>query len=140
MIKNDSKVTMHFSLMLDNGDVIDSTFEKQPATFVMGDGSLLPGFEEQLLGLAPSDKKTVVIETAKAFGPRNPENMQHFKRKDFAEDADLTPGTMFSFADVGGNELPGVLDRVEGDKVFIDFNHPLAGRDITFTVEIFDVE
>lgn len=140
MIKSDSKVTLHFSLMLDNGDVIDSTFEKKPASFVMGDGSLLPGFEEALLGLAPSDKKTAIIEPAKAFGVHNPENMQHFKRSDFAEDAELSPGTMFSFADVGGNELPGVLDRVEGERVFIDFNHPLAGRNITFTVEIFDVE
>lgn len=140
MINNSSKVTLHFSLALDNGDLVDSTFDKAPATFVMGDGSLLPGFEEQLLGLFPSDKKTAVIEPAKAFGARNPENIQQFKRKDFADDAQMKPGTMFSFADAAGNELPGVLDRLEGDKVFIDFNHPLAGRNITFTVEIIDVQ
>ena len=140
VITAESKVTLHFSLTLENGDVVDSTFDKKPATFSMGDGSLLPGFEQKLIGLAKGDRQTVVVEKKSAFGPINPENVQYFNRKDFAEDMELTKGLVVSFKDASGGELPGVVAGADNEEVMIDFNHPLAGRDITFTVEIIDVE
>ena len=73
-----------------------------------------------------------------AFGAHNPQNLQQFKRSDFSEDK-LEPGMMFSFADAAGGELPGVLKSVDGDKVAIDFNHPLAGHTLSFTVEIIEL-
>lgn len=139
-IHPDSKVTLHFSLALENGDLVDSTFGSRPATFTMGDGSLLPGFERCLLGLVPGSKAEFKISRQDGFGARNPQNVQSFKRSQFAAGLKLAEGLIVSFADAAGSELPGVVKSVTGDLVEVDFNHPLAGRDIVFTVEIIDVE
>ena len=136
VITSNSQVTLHFSLTLNDGSVVDSTFDKQPATFVMGDGSLLPGFEKLLLGLQSGDKKSFVIKPEQGFGMPNPNNVQSFKRSQFAEDMPLKPGVIISFADAGKAELPGMVKEIFDDTVVVDFNHPLAGRDIQFQVEI----
>ena len=138
MIQDSSRITLHFELALENGDIVDSTFDKQPATFDYGDGSLLPGFERRLLGLMQGHKETFTVPQEEAFGAHNPQNLQQFKRSDFSEEK-LEPGMMFSFADAAGGELPGVLKSVDGDKVEIDFNHPLAGHTLSFTVEIIEI-
>lgn len=135
-ITNDSLVTLHFSLALPGGEVIDSNFEGSAATFQMGDGSLLEGFESQLLGLTAGEKKSVVIPAQDAFGPHLEDNVQSFKRHQFGADMVLEPGVVVSFADAAGAELPGVVSRLEGDYVTVDFNHPLAGKDITFSVSV----
>lgn len=140
MIEANSRVTLHFSLALENGDMIDSTFNKQPASLTIGDGSLFESFEQVLLGRQAGEKIEKIIPKAQAFGAVNPNNIQKFKRSDFPKDAELSEGAMFSFADAAGNELPGVLKSVDESIVEIDFNHPLAGHDITFTAEIVDVE
>ena len=140
MIKADSKVTLHFSLALENGDLVDSTFGNKPATFTMGDGSLLPGFEKHLLGLSAGSKSEFVIPQQDGFGAHNPQNVQTFKRSVFAPDVELSPGLIVSFADAAGSELPGVVKSVAAEQVEVDFNHPLAGRDIIFVVEILHVE
>ena len=139
MIKDDSKITLHFELSLENGDVVDSTFDKKPATFNYGDGSILPGFEKRLLGLMLGHKESFVIPQEDAFGAHNPQNIQQFKRSDFDAEQ-LEEGMMFSFADAAGGELPGVLKSIEGDVIQIDFNHPLAGHALNFTVEILGIE
>lgn len=140
IVAANSLVTLHFSLTLENGDVVDSTFDKTPATFTVGDGSLFESFEQVLLGLNKGDRVEKVINQAQAFGAVNPNNVQTFKLSDFPKDADLSIGAMFSFADAAGNELPGVIKSFSDTHVEIDFNHPLAGHDITFTAEIIDVE
>lgn len=140
IIEANSTVTLYFSLALESGDIVDSNFDKEPATFTIGDGSLFESFEQVLLGLNKGDRVEKVINKAQAFGAVNPNNVQQFKRGDFPADATLEQGAMFSFADAAGNELPGVLKSVTDTHVEIDFNHPLAGHNITFTAEIIDVE
>ena len=139
MIQDNSTITLHFSLSLENGDVVDSTFEKQPATFTFGDGSLLPSIEKRLLGLMVGTKDTFTLKQEETFGAKNPQNIQRFKPSDFSEDP-LEEGMMFSFADAAGGELPGVVKSVSDDLVEIDFNHPLAGHTLLFKVEIIDVK
>lgn len=134
-----TRVTLHFALKLDDGSVVDSTFDKQPATFVFGDGNLLPGFEKALIGLMAGEKSELHIAPEDAFSQPNPNNVQTFKRSDFDVDMVLEPGLVISFADPSG-ELPGVVSSVDGDVVTVDFNHPLAGRDILFNVEVIAVE
>lgn len=138
-ISDKSQVTLHFSLMLEDGAVVDSTFDKQAATFVMGDGSLLPGFETVLIGLKSGDKQKFVILPEQGFGMPNANNVQRFKKSQFAEDMELQPGLMISFADANRGELPGVVQELHGDVVMVDFNHPLAGKEIHFRVEIIAV-
>jgi FKBP-type peptidyl-prolyl cis-trans isomerase SlpA len=105
----------------------------------MGDGNLLPGFEEALLGLQAGDEKSFVITPEKGFGGYNPENIQEFPRDQFPDDVELTEGLVLSFADAQNNEMPGVVQEFDERTVTVDFNHPLAGRDIEFSVRIIDV-
>jgi len=137
MIDQGVKVTMSFSLALENGELIDSNFDTQPATFVMGDGNLLPGFEVPLKGLKAGDKAEFVISPENAFGQRNPENMQQLGRDNFDQES-LNVGDVFSFQN-GEGELPGVIMEIGDDSVKVDFNHPLAGRNIIFKVDIVEV-
>lgn len=138
-IDQSSQVTLHFELALPGGEVIDSNFDRAAATFAMGDESLLPGFESQLLGLEAGDEKTVTVPANDAFGPHLQDNVQSFKRHQFGPDTVLEPGVVVQFADAAGAELPGVVSSLEGDYVTVDFNHPLAGKDITFRVKIISV-
>ena len=139
-IHENSKVTLHFALRLDNGQVVDSTFEKDPATLTIGDGNLPEGFEKHILGLSQGDKRTVRVAPEEAFGQQNPNNIQLFKKAQFAQTGDLEMGMVVSFQDAAGTELPGVIVDVLDDQVKVDFNHPLAGKQLDFEVEILAVE
>lgn len=134
----DKEVTLHFALKLANGDVVDSTFDKQPATFKVGDGNLLPGFEAALYGFKAGDKRSLQIEPENAFGQPNPQNVQVMPRSQFAE-MELSEGLLIIFNDAANTELPGVLKAFDEQQVTIDFNHPLAGKTLSFDVEIIEV-
>ncbi|GAA6130980.1 FKBP-type peptidyl-prolyl cis-trans isomerase [Halopseudomonas sabulinigri] len=134
-INHDTQVTLHFTLKLPNGDVVDTTLDKQPATFKVGDGSLLPGFEQALFGLQAGDKRSFEIEPERGFGPGNPQNVQSIARDQFDE-MELEEGLLVIFQDAAGGELPGVVKTIHEKVVEVDFNHPLAGKVITFDVEI----
>jgi FKBP-type peptidyl-prolyl cis-trans isomerase SlpA len=138
-ISPDKEVTLHFALKLESGDVVDSTFDKQPATFKFGDGNLLPGFELALQGLKAGDKRSLRIEPEHGFGQPNPQNLQVMPRSQF-EGMELSEGLMVIFQDAAKGELPGVVSRFDAQQVTIDFNHPLAGKVLTFEVEILDVK
>lgn len=135
-----TKITLHFALQLDNGEMVDSNFERDPATFTVGDGNLLPGFEKALFGMLEGEHKTLVIKPEDGFGQRNPNNIQEIARSQFSPDLELSEGLMLSFADAQKTELPGVVQRYDDDVVVVDFNHPLAGRDILFEVAILKIE
>lgn len=136
-IDDGMEVTLHFTVKLEDGEVVDSTRDKQPATFQLGDGNLPPGFEAPLKGLGAGERGSYTISPEHAFGQHNPQNVQRLSRDAF--DEEVEPGTVMSFADPAGGELPGVIASVDERHVEVDFNHPLAGRTLTFEVEIIDV-
>ena len=136
-IETGMSVTLHFSLVLEDGHIIDSNFESEPATFSVGDGNLLPGFESTLIGLVNGDEREFTIPPEQAFGQHNPQNVQAIERGNFDQE-ELELGAMFSFQN-GDGELPGVIVDVDDNEVMIDFNHPLAGKNIIFQVKIIDI-
>ncbi|WP_028240863.1 FKBP-type peptidyl-prolyl cis-trans isomerase [Stutzerimonas azotifigens] len=138
-IGNDCQVTLHFALSLENGDVVDSTFDKQPATFRVGDGNLLPGFEQALFGLKAGDKRTLKIAPEQGFGQPNPQNVQVMPRSQF-EGMELSEGLLIIFNDAANTELPGVVKAFDERQVTVDFNHPLSGKALDFRVEVIDVK
>ena len=138
-IAQGSQVTLHFAIKLENGDVVDSTFDKQPASFTVGDGSLLPGFEMALYGLKCGDQRSLPITPDQGFGQSNPQNVQVMPRSAFAA-MELSEGLLVIFNDAANAELPGVVKAFDDARVTIDFNHPLAGKNLTFDVEIIEVE
>lgn len=138
-IGSDKEVTLHFAIKLDNGDVVDSTFDKNPATFKVGDGNLLPGFEQAIYGLKAGDKRTLEISPEQGFGQGNPQNLQVMPRSQF-QDMELSEGLLVIFNDAANTELPGVVKTFDEKQVTIDFNHPLAGKTLSFDVEIIEVK
>lgn len=140
MIQQGSKVELHFVLKLSDGSIAESTYNyPKPAQLVMGDGSLSEGFEQCLLGLKPGDKSQFELSSDQAFGQSNPDNIQHFERSKFGEDAPAEEGNIIAFAQPNGSEIPGIVRAVTGDSVTVDFNHPLAGQNVIFEVEILAV-
>ena len=136
-IQTGTSVTLHFSLALENGHIVDSNFEGNPATFSVGDGNLLPGFESSLLGLEVGDEREFIIPPENAFGQHNTQNVQSVDRGNFDE-SDLEIGSILSFQN-GDGELPGVIIALEEILVMVDFNHPLSGRNIVFQVKIVEI-
>ncbi|WP_185759800.1 FKBP-type peptidyl-prolyl cis-trans isomerase [Vibrio pectenicida] len=140
-IVQQSAVTLHFTIKLKDGSVADSTHSMgKPAKLVMGDGSLSENFEQCLLGLGVGEKKVIELQAKDAFGAPNPDNVHHMDRAKFVGDAEVEVGTVMAFSGAGGVEIPGVITEIAGDSVTVDFNHPLAGQDVTFEVEILSVE
>ncbi|MEX0962441.1 MAG: peptidylprolyl isomerase [Pseudohongiellaceae bacterium] len=143
-IEAGSRVSLHFSLSLPGGETIDSNFGAAAANFRLGDGSMLPGFERQLLGLSADDVVETTLTAEQAFGEINSANRHRFpiaKFQNLLED-DLIPlevGAVVSFKDAGGFDLPGVIAEVSESAVVVDFNHPLAGKSIVFKAKIISV-
>ncbi len=138
-IGQNSTVTLHFALKFENGDVIDSNFDKDPATFTIGDTSLLPGFERSLFGLKAGDERGFEILPEQGFGTPNEQNIQVLPRSQF-EGMDLDIGILVIFKDAAGGEMPGVVKAFDDQQVTINFNHPLAGKIILFEVKIINVQ
>lgn len=139
IINEHSRVTLHFTLKLTSGEVVDSTRDKPSATFTMGDGSLLPGFEQVLIGLKAGDSQEFTILPEHGFGQHNPQNTQVMPRSQF-KDMDLQEGLMVMFHDAANTELPGVVASFDEKEVVVDFNHPLAGKELLFDIEVISVE
>lgn len=140
-IAHGSQVVLHFEVSLPSGDVIDSTFRRdKPVAMTVGDGSFLEGFEKVLIHLKAGDVRTAHLPPEQAFGLYNADNIQTFSRTQFAlSEPNPCVGMMMEFADKGQNSLVGVICEVTDNTVKVDFNHPLAGADVLFKVQIFKV-
>ena len=135
-----SRVTLHYTLSLEDGMVADSTREGEPLRFTLGDGSLIEGLELALLGLRAGERQCLAIPPQTGFGFRDPEQVHELPRRDFPAHIPLEEGLIIGFSTPSGEEVPGAVLAVGKDSVTVDFNHPLAGHEVTFDVEILAVE
>lgn len=137
-ISDTTQVGLHFSVSLENGVEIDNTRQRpEPVRLTIGDGNLLPGFEQALLGLRVGDRRTVMLSPEEGFGQWNPANVQVMQTIRFTERPQI--GQVVEFTDQSGATLPGVIRAVSDELTEVDFNHPLSGQNIIFEVEIFEV-
>ena len=134
-----TRVTLTFALSMESGDLIDDTGET-PASFTVGDGNLLPGFESAIFGMKQGESRRVLLTPDQAFGEPNPNNVHMLRRADFASDMTLEPGLVVSFTNPDQADIPGVVNRVFEETIEIDFNHPLAGKKLWFEVDILEVK
>lgn len=134
-----TRVQLRFVLRLPGGEEIDRT-NVEGATFTVGDGSLLPGFERALFGMTAGMRETVRLAPRDAFGEGSEDNVQRFKRTRFGANEDISVGMLYSFADGDRGELAGLVTDIADGLVTVDFNHPLAGREVLFEVDILGVE
>ena len=139
-----SFLTLHYRLSDPDGAAFVDTFVAQPATLSLGTGELAPAMEARLLGLEEGSRASFELGPGEAFGERNPELLQRVSRSLLAEhgdaDAEYRVGDVVRFPTPDGQaSFAGVVREVEGDTLVFDFNHPLAGRPVTFEVQLIGI-
>ena len=140
VIRPDSQVVMHFTLTLEDGTVVDTTRDdNQPIEFTIGDGTFLEDFELALYGLKAGDKQTIRIGPENTYGFPESQNIYSIEKSLFTDDIQLSPGVVVGFVTPAGDEVAATIMAVEDDTVQVNFNHPLAGHEVTFDVEILTI-
>ncbi|GAW94786.1 MULTISPECIES: FKBP-type peptidyl-prolyl cis-trans isomerase [Colwellia] len=138
-IKNDSSILVHITMKLSDGSAADSTkVNNKPAKIIMGDNSISPAFEAELIGMSKGDSREFTLVAKDAFGESNPDNIHYMDIDKFTVDAPAKVGNIITFSQPGG-ELPGMIKEVNGNSVTIDFNHPLAGQTVTFVIDLVEI-
>ena len=143
-VQSGSFLTLHYRLAGPDGADLINTFHDKPATLSLGTGELAPAMEARLMGLPEGTHQSFALAAGEAFGDRNPELLQRVKRALLNELGD--PDERYSVGDVvqfptpdGQGAYAGVVREVDGDVLVFDFNHPLAGRPVTFEVQLIGV-
>jgi FKBP-type peptidyl-prolyl cis-trans isomerase 2 len=142
-IEKGSKVSLRYSLFLADIDrLVDTTGADGHFEFVIGEGDMIPGLEQRLIGLEVGDKGRFEVPCAEAYGPaqQDADLIQQFTLDDFPDDMKLETGLVIGFQSPGGDETPGTIVSIEDNIVTVDFSHPLSGYDLIFEVEVLDVQ
>lgn len=139
-IGKDARVTLHFTLSLTDGRVVDTTQGGDPLVIVLGQGDIAPGLENRLIGLSIGDRRRIDIPAGEVYGPANVDAVAILAREEFPSEMTPEPGQVLGFTTPAGEEIPGLILAVDAAGVQVDFSHPLAGHDLLFDVEILAVE
>jgi len=143
LVEKTSDITIHFSLSLADGTVVDGTQDGLPMNLRMGDGTMMPAFEEAILGLASGEKREVSLDPRDTFGFADDANFHWLEKDKFnhlqGSEQELEEGLMIEFDTPDGNKMAGLVLEIQEDKVLIDFNHPLCGREVIFTIEVISI-
>ena len=140
VVRKGCRITLHFTLSIAGGLVVDNTDPDEPLTLVVGQGDMAQGLEKYLIGLTVGERRHVDIPAGEVHGLADPDAQHVFARADFPADMDLAPGMVVGFALPSGEEVPALIMTVDENSVQVDFSHPLAGHDLSFDVEILAVE
>ncbi len=139
-IARGSLVELHLALTLGDGTEALSTFGEAPLRLRIGDGTLDPGLEEPLIGLGPGTGFDMLLPAGQAYGPRDESNIHWLPLAEFPPELELAPGSIVHFTTPGGQELAGSILEVGAEQARVDFNHPLAGRELWYRAKILAVE
>ena len=138
--KSGDKVKVHYHGRLTNGETFDSSEGRAPLEFEVGGGMVIKGFDEGVTGMQVGEKKTVNIPFDEAYGPRNPEMLVEFPREKFPKDMELEVGMPLMMNNGADQQFQVVVTEIKDDVVILDANHPLAGQDLVFDIELVEIE
>lgn len=138
-IKQGDTVRIHYTGRLLDGNVFDSSEGRDPLEFVVGTGQIIPGLDSAMPGLNIGDKKRVEIACVDAYGPINPAARQQIPREGIPDDIPLDPGTQLQMQTPDGQAVPVTLVEADEATVTLDANHPLAGQDLIFDIEVVSI-
>lgn len=133
------KVKIHYKGKLDDGSVFDSSEGRDPLEFKIGDGNIIPGVEEAVVGMAPEETKEATIPPEKAYGDYKDEMVIEVDRSQFPENIDPEPGQQLELKQSEGQNVVVTVTNVGEEKVTLDANHPLAGKDLTFEITLQEI-
>ncbi len=132
-------VRVHYTGRLDDGSVFDSSRGREPIEFTIGGGQVIPGFEQAVVGMNPGEEKTVRIPSDEAYGPYRDEMVLTVQRDQFPPDIDPQVGQALQVQQSNGESLIVTVSEVSETAVKLDANHPLAGQDLTFDIELVEI-
>lgn len=132
-------VRVHYSGRLDDGSEFDSSREAAPLEFKIGEGQIIPGFEAAVVGMEPGNSRTVTIPSEAAYGPRREELRQEVERSMLPDGLAVEPGLQLQASGPGQRPLVVTVTEVKEASVVLDANHPLAGENLTFEIELVEV-
>jgi FKBP-type peptidyl-prolyl cis-trans isomerase 2 len=138
-VKSGDTVQIHYTGTLTDGTTFDSSQGREPLEFVVGSGQIIPGLDVALPGMTVGDKKVVKIDSADAYGPVNPEMRQAVPREGIPAEIPLEIGTQLQMQTPDGQALPVMVVEVDESTVTLDANHPLAGKDLQFDIELLKI-
>ena len=138
-INQTSLVLLHYSLSLTDGTIIETSFDEEALEINMLDDSLPEGMMLALIGLTQDDEQTLTLTAEQCFGLRDEDNIHDMPLSDFGDDLTPEVGLTFNFATADDEDLPGTIKAIKDDSVEVDFNHPLAGLSLIFSVKVLDV-
>jgi len=132
-------VKVHYTGRLDDGRVFDTSANRDPIEFTIGEGRVIPGFENGILGMSPGETKTIKIPSEEAYGPRRDDMVVEIDKKHLPPDLDAEVGDQLQMRQADGQPVLVTVTDVDDEKITLDANHPLAGKDLTFDVELVEV-
>ncbi|WP_368186613.1 peptidylprolyl isomerase [Aestuariibius sp. HNIBRBA575] len=132
-------VRIHYTGTLNNGDVFDSSEGRDPLEFAVGSGQIIPGLDKAIPGMVVGDKKTVQVPCDEAYGQVNPEARQAVPRADIPDEIPTEPGTQLQMQAPNGQAIPVTIVEANETEIVLDANHPLAGQDLTFAIEMVEI-
>ncbi len=138
-VKEGDTVKVHYTGKLDDGTVFDSSKGQEPLEFTMGKGQLIPGFEQAVEGMEPGESKTVTIPANEAYGPHHDEMVIEVARDQFPADQEPEVGQQYRVHQADGTPFVVTVTDVTPDTITLDANHPLAGQDLTFDIQLVDI-
>jgi FKBP-type peptidyl-prolyl cis-trans isomerase 2 len=133
------KVKFDYTLTVD-GQVAETTKGKQPLEFTQGQNQLIPGLEKQMEGMKAGEEKKIIVKPEDGYGPVLNDAFREFDKAKLPKDVVPQVGMMLELKDPEGNSFPAVIKEVKDKSVMLDFNHPLAGKELTFDVKVVSVE
>ncbi len=139
-VKAGDTVRIHYTGTLTDGSTFDSSEGRDPLEFTVGSGQIIPGLDQALPGMTVGDKKSVEVPAGDAYGDRNPDALQAVPRSEIPDDIPLDPGTQLQVQTPNGQTVPVVVTEVTDEQVTLDANHPLAGRDLKFDIELVEIK
>jgi len=137
--KNGDKVKIHYTGLLEDRTVFDTSRNREALEVTLGSGTVIRGLEDALVGMSVGETKELEIAPTDAFGPRKEELVIRVKKEGFPPNVDPQEGMTLKLTGPEEEELPAVITEVSEDSVTIDANHPLAGKDLTFYIELADI-
>jgi len=139
-VREGDVVHVHYTGKLQEGEVFDSSQEKEPLQLKIGEGKIIPGFEQALIGMQPGEKKTFDLAPEEAFGDRKDELVHVIERKQVPPDLKLEVGMQLALEAQGQEAIPAQVVDLSETTVTLDTNHPLAGKALTFEIDVVDIE
>ena len=139
-VKENDTVKVHYTGKLTNGEVFDSSLEREPLEFTLGQGQLIPGFEKGMINMELNEKKTLNIACADAYGERREEMMQEVPKNQLPPEVKPEVGMGLVSQTPDGQEMRLTVAEVKEDSIVVDANHPLAGQDLVFDIELLEIK